>query len=202
MYLPRHGEGATGEGWEREREGKWPHELWARQKRTARCRASRSRPNAAGCPASTWSRSSRRTRPSARRAAPASIPATCTPRRAGCLRTTSSSCTTCAGGSSLSAPSRSRARRVPGRTPAAGAGAAAGGRPASKRPRQAISVWARGRRLAKVHHDRLVDLLPQVRPEDLDQRDLERGDLPVHEDPRQIELHLKADVHVRAVDRR
>ena len=55
--------------------------------------------------------------------------------------------------------------------------------------------------LAQVHHDRLVDLLPQVRAEDLDQRDLERRDLAVHEDARQVELHLKADVDVGAVDR-
>ena len=31
-------------------------------------------------------------------------------------------------------------------------------------------------------------------PEDLDERDLERGDLAVHEDARQIKLHLEANV--------
>jgi len=55
--------------------------------------------------------------------------------------------------------------------------------------------------LAQVHHDALVDLLPQMRAEDLDVGDLERGDLAVHEDARQVQLHLEADVHVRAVDR-
>ena len=39
-----------------------------------------------------------------------------------------------------------------------------------------------------------MDLLPQVRAEDLDQRDLQRRDLPVHEDARQVELHLEACV--------
>ena len=33
---------------------------------------------------------------------------------------------------------------------------------------------------------RLVDLLPEVRAEDLNERDLQRGDLAVHEDARQI----------------
>ena len=50
-------------------------------------------------------------------------------------------------------------------------------------------------------HQRLVDLLPQVRTEDLNEADLERGDLAVHEDARQVQLHLEADVHVGAVDR-
>jgi hypothetical protein len=50
------------------------------------------------------------------------------------------------------------------------------------------------------HDDALVNLLPQVRPEDLDQADLQRRDLAVHEDARQVELHLEADVHVGAVD--
>ena len=45
-------------------------------------------------------------------------------------------------------------------------------------------------------------LLPQVRAEDLDERDLERRDLAVHEDAGQVELHLEADVDVGAVDRR
>eukprot|EP00964_Phaeocystis_antarctica_P078146 scaffold48598_cov65-Phaeocystis_antarctica.AAC.1 len=55
--------------------------------------------------------------------------------------------------------------------------------------------------LAEVHHDGLVHLLPQVRAEDLDERDLERRDLAVHEDARQVELHLEAHVDVGAVDR-
>lgn len=35
-----------------------------------------------------------------------------------------------------------------------------------------------------------MDLLPQVGAEDLDEGDLERGDLAVHEDARQVQLHL------------
>ena len=41
-----------------------------------------------------------------------------------------------------------------------------------------------------------------MRAEDLDQTDLQRGDLAVHEDARQVQLHLEAHVHVRAVDGR
>ena len=36
--------------------------------------------------------------------------------------------------------------------------------------------------------------------EDLDEGDLEGGDLPVHEDACQIQLHLEADIHVGSVD--
>mmetsp|Transcript_25456 Transcript_25456/g.58663 ORF Transcript_25456/g.58663 Transcript_25456/m.58663 type:complete len:336 (+) Transcript_25456:2317-3324(+) len=46
-----------------------------------------------------------------------------------------------------------------------------------------------------------MDLLPQVRPEDLDQGDLEGWDLAVHEDTRQIQLHLEAHIHIRSVNR-
>jgi hypothetical protein len=35
-----------------------------------------------------------------------------------------------------------------------------------------------------------VDLLPQVGAEDLDEGDLKRGDLAVHKDARQVQLHL------------
>lgn len=50
--------------------------------------------------------------------------------------------------------------------------------------------------LTQVHNDALVDLLPQVSSEDLDERDLQRGDLAVHEDTGQVQLHLKAHVHL------
>mmetsp|Transcript_3144 Transcript_3144/g.9017 ORF Transcript_3144/g.9017 Transcript_3144/m.9017 type:complete len:409 (-) Transcript_3144:4863-6089(-) len=56
--------------------------------------------------------------------------------------------------------------------------------------------------LAQVHGHGLVDLLPEVRAEDLDQRDLQRRDLPVHEDAREVELDLEPHIHVRPVDRR
>mmetsp|Transcript_94895 Transcript_94895/g.290283 ORF Transcript_94895/g.290283 Transcript_94895/m.290283 type:complete len:372 (+) Transcript_94895:2060-3175(+) len=56
--------------------------------------------------------------------------------------------------------------------------------------------------LAQVHDDALVDFLPQVSPEDLDQRNLQCGDLAVHENACQVQLHLEAHIHVGAVDRR
>lgn len=41
-----------------------------------------------------------------------------------------------------------------------------------------------------------MDLLPQVSSEDLDERDLQCGDLAVHEDTSQVQLHLKAYVYL------
>ena len=45
-------------------------------------------------------------------------------------------------------------------------------------------------------------LLPQVSAENLNERDLERGNLSVHENSGQIQLDLEADVDVGAVDGR
>lgn len=42
-----------------------------------------------------------------------------------------------------------------------------------------------------------MNLLPQVSPEDLNEGDLQRWDLAVHEDSGQIELHLETDVHLQ-----
>lgn len=50
--------------------------------------------------------------------------------------------------------------------------------------------------LTQVHNDALMDLLPQVSSEDLDEGDLQGGDLAMHEDARQVQLHLKAYVHL------
>ena len=44
--------------------------------------------------------------------------------------------------------------------------------------------------LAQIHDDRFVDLLPQMGTEDLNERNLESGDLAVHENACQIQLHL------------
>lgn len=55
--------------------------------------------------------------------------------------------------------------------------------------------------LAQVHDNRLVNLLPQVSAENLDERDLQGGNLPVHENSCEIQLHLETYVHVRPVDR-
>ena len=43
---------------------------------------------------------------------------------------------------------------------------------------------------------RLVDLLPEVRSKNLNERDLQRGNLAVHEVARQVVLDLEADVHL------
>ncbi len=54
--------------------------------------------------------------------------------------------------------------------------------------------------LAEVHDDGLVDLLPQMRTEDLDERNLQRGNLAVQEDTGKVQLNLETDVHVCSVD--
>ena len=51
--------------------------------------------------------------------------------------------------------------------------------------------------LTEIHDNALVDLLPQVSPEDLDEGDLQSGDLAVHEDASQIKLHLETHVHLQ-----
>ena len=50
--------------------------------------------------------------------------------------------------------------------------------------------------------DRKLTLLPQMCTEDLDQGDLQRWDLAVHEDTSQVKLHLETDVNVGPIDRR
>mmetsp|Transcript_97181 Transcript_97181/g.274888 ORF Transcript_97181/g.274888 Transcript_97181/m.274888 type:complete len:549 (-) Transcript_97181:3378-5024(-) len=47
-----------------------------------------------------------------------------------------------------------------------------------------------------------MDLLPQVSSEDLDERNLQGWDLAVHEDAREVQLHLEAHVDVGTVDGR
>lgn len=47
-----------------------------------------------------------------------------------------------------------------------------------------------------------MNLLPQMGPEDLDQRDFEGRDFSVHEYASEIELDLEAHVHVGSVDGR
>ena len=54
----------------------------------------------------------------------------------------------------------------------------------------------RATNLTQVHHNTLVDLLPQVSTEYLDEGDLQCGNLAVHEDSRQVKLHLKTHVHL------
>eukprot|EP01137_Pigoraptor_chileana_P034037 Opistho-2@25960 len=54
--------------------------------------------------------------------------------------------------------------------------------------------------LAEIHHNRLVHLLPEMRAENLDERDLERRDLSVHENASEIKLHLETNVDICAID--
>lgn len=51
--------------------------------------------------------------------------------------------------------------------------------------------------LTKIHDNALMNLLPQVSPEDLNEGDLQRGDLAVHKDSRQIKLYLETHVHLK-----
>lgn len=43
-----------------------------------------------------------------------------------------------------------------------------------------------------------MNLLPQVSPEDLNQGNLQRWDLAMHEDSSQIKLHLETDIDLDA----
>ena len=128
----------------------------------------------------------------------ADTPATCMTQTAACRHTTSSSCSSCAGGWSPSARSRSPASRVLGRTLDTWPTTAhnCGARQACVTTSLTITRQVH----VQIHDDALVDLLPQVRAEDLDEGDLQRRNLAVHEDAGQIQLHLETDVHVRAVD--
>lgn len=51
--------------------------------------------------------------------------------------------------------------------------------------------------LTEIHDNALMNLLPQVSPEDLNEGDLQCGDLSVHEDSRQVKLHLETHVHLK-----
>ena len=45
-----------------------------------------------------------------------------------------------------------------------------------------------------------MHLLPQVSPEDLDEGNLEGGDLAMHENACQVQLHLEAHIHIGTVN--
>lgn len=51
--------------------------------------------------------------------------------------------------------------------------------------------------LTQIHDNALMDLLPQVSSENLDEGNLQRGDFAMHEDPCQIQLHLEANIHLQ-----
>ena len=50
--------------------------------------------------------------------------------------------------------------------------------------------------LTQVHDHALVDFLPQVSTENLDEGDLQSRNLAVHEDSSQVQLHLETHVHL------
>lgn len=50
--------------------------------------------------------------------------------------------------------------------------------------------------LTEIHDNALMNLLPQVSPEYLNEGDLQCGDLAVHEDSCQVKLHLETHVHL------
>ena len=54
--------------------------------------------------------------------------------------------------------------------------------------------------LTQIHDNTLVDFLPQVRSEKLNQRNLQCGDLTMHENTGKIKLHLETNVHIGTVD--
>lgn len=54
--------------------------------------------------------------------------------------------------------------------------------------------------LTEIHDNGLVNLLPEMCTEDLNQGDLQSRDFAVHENACEIQLHLETDVHVRTVD--
>ena len=54
--------------------------------------------------------------------------------------------------------------------------------------------------MALIHHNAFVDFLPQMRSEDLNERDLKCRDLAMHEYSSQIELYLETDIHISSVD--
>lgn len=51
--------------------------------------------------------------------------------------------------------------------------------------------------LTEIHDNALMDFLPQVSSEDLDQRDLEGWDFTMHEDSSEVQLHLETHIHLQ-----
>lgn len=51
--------------------------------------------------------------------------------------------------------------------------------------------------LTQIHYNALVDLLPQVSSENLNERNLQCGDLAVHKNACQIQLHLEPNIHLQ-----
>lgn len=51
--------------------------------------------------------------------------------------------------------------------------------------------------LTEIHDNTLVNLLPQVSSEDLDQRDLEGWNFTMHEDSSKVQLHLETHIYLK-----
>lgn len=51
--------------------------------------------------------------------------------------------------------------------------------------------------LTKIHDNALMNLLPQVSPEDLNEGDLQCGDLAVHKDSSQVKLYLETHIDLK-----
>ena len=56
--------------------------------------------------------------------------------------------------------------------------------------------------LTHIHGQTLVDLLPQMGTEDLNERNLQGRDLAVHKDTSQIQLDLETNIDIGTIDRR
>lgn len=54
--------------------------------------------------------------------------------------------------------------------------------------------------LAQIHDNALVDFLPQMRSEYLNQRNLECWYLAVHENASQIQLHLETNIDICSIN--
>ena len=129
----------------------------------------------------------------------------CMTRTTRCLHRTSSSCNSYEGGWFPSVPSRSGVAPTPDRK-------------LDTIRKSAIAPLGVLRVTYQAHHNALVNrtktrhhmrlgktwrtLLPQVGAEDLNQTNLEGGDLSVHEDTGQIKLDLETDVYICAIDSR
>ena len=129
----------------------------------------------------------------------------CTTRTTEYRHRTSSSCNSYEGGWFPSVPSRSGVAPTPDRK-------------LDTIRKSAIAPLGVLRVTYQAHHNALVNrtktrhhmrlgktwrtLLPQVGAEDLNQTNLEGGDLSVHEDTGQIKLDLETDVYICAIDSR
>ena len=55
--------------------------------------------------------------------------------------------------------------------------------------------------LTQICYNVLMDLLPEMSSEDLNERNLQCGNLSMHEDTCQIQLHLETNINICSIDR-